>query len=454
MKQLFKDKNRRNFANQTFKTISSIKDGWLRLSSHMTNTGLGNKWSIVKYNLSNVLIVSNKLLAASDLMSGENIRYFTEPFYSDGKVNAYLSTQWRHVGGTNLDIVSLQDFINNEYKDLFQIMADSDGFVLYQVPDVVEYFEHKSTSLSIPLQKIFFGPPGTGKSTKVKQLIEQYGFEVVRTTFHPDTDYQSFVGGYKPVVVKNETNGKQEITYNYVPQAFTKAYINAHKNPDKQYLLIIEEINRGNCAQIFGDLFQCLDRNDAGCSEYEIDAEADLAKHLEQNGLSGKIQLPSNLFIYATMNTSDQSLFPMDSAFKRRWDWEYVPIDYTKAKEFTITVSDDLRYNWGVFIEKVNKQIVDVTGSEDKQLGTFFVKPVASVISLEVFKSKVLFYLWSEVFKNQLKTGDTIFHYDQEDGTSEEFTFADLFETGRDMEILPSFMQKLGVDLLDHVAAI
>lgn len=454
MKQLFKDKNRRNFANQTFKIISSIKDGWLRLSSHITNSNSGNKWSIAKYNLSNVLIISNKLLSASDLMSGDNIRYFVEPFYSDGKINAYLSTQWRHVGGTNLDIGSLQDFINNEYKDLFQIMADSDGFVLYQVPDVLEYFEHKNTPPSIPLQKIFFGPPGTGKSTKVKQLIEQYGFEVVRTTFHPDTDYQSFVGGYKPVVVKNEENGKEEITYRYAPQTFTKVYVNACQNPDKRYLLIIEEINRGNCAQIFGDLFQCLDRNDEGWSDYGIHAEADLAKHLKINGLKSEIQLPPNLFIYATMNTSDQSLFPMDSAFKRRWDWEYVPIDYDKAKEFTIIVSEQHRYNWGVFIAKVNKQIVDVTGSEDKQLGTFFVKPVAGVISLEVFKSKVLFYLWSEVFKNQLKTGDTIFHYDKEDGTSEEFTFADLFEPGRDMDILPSFMQKLGVDLLDHVAAV
>ncbi|WP_298359064.1 McrB family protein [Runella sp.] len=305
-----------------------------------------------------------------------------------------------------------------------------------------------------PLQKIFYGPPGTGKSTKVNKLIEDYGFEVVRTTFHPDIDYQSFVGGYKPVVVKNEENGKEEITYRYAPQTFTNVYVNACQNPGKRYLLIIEEINRGNCAQIFGDLFQCLDRNDAGYSEYEIDAEADLAKHLELKGLKSEIKLPPNLFIYATMNTSDQSLFPMDSAFKRRWDWEYVPIDYDKAKEFTIIVSEQHRYNWGVFIAKVNKQIVDVTGSEDKQLGTFFVKSVAGVISLEVFKSKVLFYLWSEVFKNQLKTGDTIFHYNKEDGTSEEFTFADLFEQGRDMDILPSFMQKLGVDLLDHVAAV
>lgn len=307
-----------------------------------------------------------------------------------------------------------------------------------------------TTEALIPFQKIFYGPPGTGKSTKVNQLIEQYGFEAVRTTFHPDTDYQSFVGGYKPVVVKNEIDGKQEITYEYVPQAFTKVYVDALQNPEKRYLLIIEEINRGNCAQIFGDLFQCLDRSDIG----KIHAEADLAKHLELKRLKSEIKLPSNLYIYATMNTSDQSLFPMDSAFKRRWDWEYVPIDYAKAQEFSITVSEEKRYNWGVFIAKVNKQIVEVTGSEDKQLGTFFVKPVAGVISLEVFKSKVLFYLWSEVFKNQLKTGDTIFHYDKEDGTAEEFTFAELFEPGRDMAILPSFMQKLGVDPLTNVTAV
>ncbi|TAG37420.1 MAG: hypothetical protein EAZ32_15535 [Cytophagia bacterium] len=276
--------------------------------------------------------------------------------------------------------------------------------------------EFHSESLIAPLQKILYGPPGTGKSTKIKNWISEYGFEVTRTTFHPDSDYHSFVGGYKPVVVKNEKNEKEEITYRFVPQAFTKIYVEALKNPERRYLLVIEEINRGNCAQIFGDIFQCLDRNDAGQSEYEVEADADLAHYLESLELSTRIALPPNLYLYATMNTSDQSLFPMDSAFKRRWDWEYVPIDYAKARELRIEIGEQY-YNWGDFIQKANENILTTTESEDKQMGNFFVKPDApnGTISLAAFKSKVLFYLWSEIYKNYPKATETIFQYKEED---------------------------------------
>lgn len=259
------------------------------------------------------------------------------------------------------------------------------------------------------LQKIYFGNPGSGKSYKVE--TDTKGKKVFRTTFHPDSDYSTFVGTYKP-----ESDG-YKIRYTFVPQTFTNAYIEAYKDIDTPVYLIIEEINRGNCAQIFGDLFQLLDRRNDGYSEYPINADKDLrdyirtelARHkgidpdIESEGIEdGKLRLPPNLHILATMNTSDQSLFPMDSAFKRRWDWEYVPIQYEGAtsENFTITLSGK-RFRWIDFLKAVNDRIRRVTESEDKQLGNYFIK---SDIEENEFKSKVMFYLWSEVCKDEYLT--------------------------------------------------
>lgn len=359
---------------------------------------------------------------------------------------------------------------------------------------------------------IFFGSPGTGKSFMIKDKILRGvdDNDIFRTTFHPDTDYASFVGCYKPICNsksnKNKTdytiddlaailktsyesaeiktialhsfalkyadyfNGniaqfnKKEvvvkagltedykveinkivnlfgwmkengyiaenssISYEFVPQIFTNAYIKAWKDTTKPVYLVIEEINRGNCAQIFGDLFQLLDRNDDGVSEYPIKADADLTKYLQDKlgvdheGIAdGKIKLPANLNILATMNTSDQSLFPMDSAFKRRWEWQYVPTSVTgdkkkvlkvESKEEKVLINKDqeqkilklgmYQYDWSLFLKKINKCITDATHSDDKQLGFWFVKTPkdSNVIKIETFVSKVIFYLWTDVFKD------------------------------------------------------
>lgn len=319
---LYKTKIRKDFANTVFAKITSIKNGWDRFAVYLKVSNTSKKYSIVKYALGNAVYLSDKVVDASSLLSGDNLRFFISPFYSDNQRFAYLSTEWRHVGGNNLDISRLQEFVNTEYSDLFKIEIENSEFRLLQVAEHIEYEVRKpiiALPLDISYQKILYGAPGTGKSTQIKKLIADYGFEVARTTFHPDTDYHSFVGGYKPVV-KKDSNNQDHITYGFVPQIFTKMYVKAHQNPDRNYLLVIEELNRGNCAQIFGDVFQCLDRNDSGSSEYSIEADTDLASYLEAQRLSPQISLPPNLYIYATMNTSDQSLFPMDSAFKRRWD--------------------------------------------------------------------------------------------------------------------------------------
>lgn len=266
---------------------------------------------------------------------------------------------------------------------------------------------------------------------------------VFRTTFHPDYDYASFVGCYKPSM--NDGG----IEYTFTPQVFTNAYIAAWEDTEKPVYLVIEEINRGNCAQIFGDLFQLLDRDkDTGMSQYPIQVDKDLTEYIESrlgsghSGIKdGKLCLPPNLIIYATMNTSDQSLFPMDSAFKRRWDWEYVPIDPDCPKsQFTITIGDK-EYKWSEFLKKVNERIHKLSDSEDKQMGNFFIK---HNVEVDEFKSKVMFYLWSEVCKEYEKAGSFFKNANKND---EEFTFSSLFPDNEETRaILQGFLQYLGVE--------
>ncbi|MBO4830628.1 MAG: AAA family ATPase [Fibrobacter sp.] len=331
------------------------------------------------------------------------------------------------------------------------------------------------------IQTIFFGAPGTGKSHKIdydlfkdengcpigKGIKEISEFRKFRTTFHPDYDYAQFVGAYKP---KKEGNG---ITYSFVPQVFAKAYAAAWRlqlsdETNKNVFLVIEEINRGNCAQIFGDIFQLLDRDGAGSSQYSIDADCDFAEWLKEESVlkdiwtdyerkvgEGKLKLPPNLNILATMNTSDQSLFPMDSAFKRRFDWEYVPIKYAKdddcgenwdADEFKIVIGNS-EYKWLDFLEKVNADIYDATRSEDKQMGEFFIKPKdGKTILFGDFRSKVLFYLWDSVYKDETER-QTVFHFPYGDGDDKikSVTFQSLF--GKNAEgVVNKIMENLKVE--------
>ena len=302
-----------------------------------------------------------------------------------------------------------------------------------------------------PIQKIYFGTPGGGKSHKVKTLIEdtkKAKDRYFRTTFHPDTDYASFVGSYKPIM-KGEL-----ICYEYVPQVFTLAYIAAWNDPDNEYFLDIEEINRGNCAQIFGDLFQLLDRNKKGYSEFPIQADSDLANYLlnakdeegndilsNKEGIKDKkLCLPPNLSIVATMNTSDQSLFPMDSAFKRRWDWEFVPSTFNEKDNFNITIGNK-DYKWHSFLKEANARIKQATDSEDKQMGSYFVK---TDMDEEKFKSKVMYYLWSEICKEEYKTQNNFFRYIDQDNNEQEFTFNELYDKGS-TKMLQKFMKFMNV---------
>ena len=359
-----------------------------------------------------------------------------------------------------------------------------------------EIFSYEAKKVKLPsnltLQQIYYGAPGTGKSKTIKDLT--FGESVIRTTFHPDSDYASFVGTYKPIteevtlrdcngkkVIDEETNEvvkEERIAYKFIPQAFLEAYVEAWKKlgSSKKQFLIIEEINRGNCAQIFGDLFQLLDRNEYGFSDYPIVADKDMQKYLEKefagweitnkdeiNQLYGeanmvnlimkgeRLVLPSNLYIWATMNTSDQSLFPIDSAFKRRWDWKYVPIREGRDKETNAPLNwyintGDKQYKWWSFISKVNELIGSLTNSEDKKLGYFFCKAKDGEIDADLFVSKVIFYLWNDVFKD--------YGFDDKDFQDEEgkiLSFDRFYEdkngkTNVDIAIVEQFLENLGVE--------
>ena len=307
-------------------------------------------------------------------------------------------------------------------------------------------FPQRSKIIIDPLQRIYYGAPGTGKSNEIKLMTGNGTFSknyTLRTTFHPDSDYSSFVGAYKPI-----WNG-EKIIYVFRPQSFLRAYIEAWKHPEHNVALVIEEINRGNCAQIFGDIFQLLDRERTGLSKYPIEADIDMQNYLKgefanidsiynedqikaidkyyanhydtafediKNGII--LTLPKNLSLLATMNTSDQSLFPMDSAFKRRWEWQYMPIVegvIEKGVKLNWKIKLDNKYkyiDWWQFLKRINAIISDLTTSEDKQLGYFFCQPNEFVnsnheadekedlITAKYFVDKVIFYLWNDVFKD------------------------------------------------------
>lgn len=387
---------------------------------------------------------------------------------------------------------SLEIFANNIneiYGDKYLIEIDNNSYRLYELDSRtneqnidVKKIEDKDKSLKFgdftPRQIIYYGAPGTGKSHTIKKEEDEGKITCIRTTFHPDSDYATFVGCYKPHKIKDS----QCLTYEFVEQAFLEAYKQAWMNPEKEIALVIEEINRGNCAQVFGDIFQLLDRSDDGWSTYPIKADTDIAEHLKglriqgytasmnkRFGLDkegkdrypdrdwfGFMALPPNMSILATMNTSDQSLFPIDSAFKRRWDWKYIKIKKGKKENgeelgWNIQIKDangepvkiideNTTLSWWNFIQKVNEIIASMTSSADKQLGYFFCKPSEkanetdekpTIITADTLVGKVIFYLWNDVFKDYGFEDASLFTYQEEKNgkkTEKDLAFADFYD--------------------------
>ena len=512
--------------NSDFKATLSERGGFITFS----NSGRRGGSKFFQIGLDNILQTLKDILI--NIETFKNLTEYDETswrnngseYFSDSVANANSTVQTKPLFSTLSKVINWAnqprlDSIDSDAK----ICLDKDTLetTIAKLEIVADSFR---PSVMIPhdtcndtcRQIIFYGAPGTGKSYKIKVQLEGVSKEnIFRTTFHPDSDYSTFVGAYKPTMEKpidkiyakgeliskltemkeggvtyspqkfgakywrslkqlnlsdkkdilqacgmsdNYTvefdkgmavgeeylacSNESRIIYSFVPQAFLNAYIQAYKKSEEKVYLIIEEINRGNCAQIFGDLFQLLDRDVNGKSEYGIKADADLKSFLEEElgednpGIKdGELCLPSNLYIYATMNTSDQSLFPIDTAFKRRWDWEYEPIKY-KNTDWKIVI-DGTEYSWTSFQRKVNDKILSATSSEDKMLGDYFVNPSDGIITDKVLLNKILFYLWNDVCKDG--EGD-IFKV----GETEDISFSELYgENGT--KTLKKLMSYLGV---------
>ena len=444
---------------------NSLKIQRFRANDLVDNGGkqfeLGRSWcdDFFEFNRDDTEVVINltfkSLCNEYEKYTNKNIELKLSGVSTRGDRKAYVNGENGRSQIKDFFIKDLQLTVENNSEDYFGVYKSNLGeYYLYFIPrplyeNFIKMFTSLATNVSVQastdksnsqkgvLQQIFYGAPGTGKSHTIKEETKEE--DVIRITFHPDTDYSSFVGAYKPTTallpicdelgqpmkIGSTVLHKEQIVYEFVAQSFLQAYVNAWKKydkDDKQYL-VIEEINRGNCAQIFGDLFQLLDRNDYGFSDYPIKADADMKRQLQKafaglaieqsdkinaiyegkdivsQVLNGDILLlPNNLYIWATMNTSDQSLFPIDSAFKRRWDWTYMPI--SNAEKHWVIGVDGNNYDWWQFLEKINEKIGSTTNSEDKKLGYFFCKAQNGIISAKAFVGKVIFYLWNDVFKD------------------------------------------------------
>lgn len=407
------DKKLRTILNNTFKFIlknfgeEKVLEGFEIKDSKIEERPYKGL-TLPKYFGFEVLVgMFNEAQNSETLKSSGTLRFIDDEISVNNNTHSYFTSQWNENNGRGLSLVNFNHLLNDISNNTLEIINDSGIFKL------IQKINSKTNSLlKETKQIIYFGAPGTGKSYKVDNEIKDLDTKFYeRLTFHPEYDNASFVGGYKPV---SEKDGG--ISYKFVPQAFTNIYTEAWLDQDNQYYLVIEEINRGNCAEIFGDIFQLLDRN----SNYTVSPSEELKKHLieklgneNHEGIAKGLKLPPNLTIYATMNTSDQSLFPMDSAFKRRWEWEYVPINYEELNDdgksnesfhYKVFLDDEkVKYfNWIDFIKKVNEVIeANENLGMDKCIGNYFIKSESKEIAINEFVNKVIFYLWNDVFKDE-----------------------------------------------------
>lgn len=360
---------------------------------------------------------------------------------------------------TSKSVESYINCMNRLYSSFINIKKHSSIFEINSVVEILDYFEQlkdqpdfndidksigkRSGSNGIkqyikylritdkPCNRIVFGAPGTGKSFLLKEEEIRFisnGWNVERVTFHPDYSYASFVGCYKPVPDKDD-QGNKVITYKYVPGPFIRCLKKAYAHPNQNVLLIIEEINRANVAAVFGDVFQLLDREKNGESTYPINASEDLKDYLRteyeddedkiHTDIKNKTQwlskliIPSNMYIWATMNSADQGVFPMDTAFKRRWEFEYIGINDGEEGiadyKYNIGKGDDAReVNWNELRKAINEQLIRFNVNEDKLMGPYFIKTddldKGTEDFIKVFKNKVIMYLFEDAAKQKRKS--------------------------------------------------
>lgn len=323
-----------------------------------------------------------------------------------------------------------------EYEYLSPLIKDKQNTVLF-IKTMEDEIKVNNLKIDKAHQRIFFGAPGTGKSYELnKQAQTFFGDNYERVTFHPNYMYGNFVGAFKPFpkVLKNidgtikkdeDGNIQETIIYDYIPGILIKQLVKALKNPDENYLILIEEINRANVAAVFGDFFQLLDRKSDGDSEYVISTSKELQEYFNKEFLEDnlnedvkqklgqnfeRIYLPKNLFIWATMNSADQGVLPMDTAFRRRWDFEYLGIDSIveenklEFEKYKFKINSTEIVSWDNFRRELNKKLSALNIPEDKLIGPYFVSKAnledTNLDKLtETIKNKVLMYLYEDAAK-------------------------------------------------------
>ena len=437
-------KNEQNQAEET-KTHNSL-DSKCMQSIFYGSPGTGKSWT-VQHNV---------------LKDVKEDYIFRTTFHPDTDYSAFVGC-YKPIK-TNVEktrrVLSAEDLAAIYVRDVVPTEHLKTGHIEPRIKFGIEYCEYFGGSL--------------GKYD-INNVLELAGIELATGCIEDRVGMTYVKYGVSVGLKLNAQKNTGTITYDFVPQVFTEAYIKAWQNPTEQVYLVIEEINRGNCAQIFGDLFQLLDRK-KGVSEYPVKAETALAEYLSDvlegdaaEGIrDGKLRLPANLNIIATMNTSDQSLFPMDSAFKRRWDWKYIPTtppvdksrtmelsfkDKTTTKYGTTIDAGDYEYDWTEFLEKINEKIQNATHSDDKQLGFWFVKTEegAEEITISSFVSKVVFYLWNDVFKDMGAKDSNPFTI-KVDGKNVVMPFNSFFEMNsfgqivENIGVLHTFLRNVGVE--------
>ena len=440
----FASKKRYVLPGQSFKSSSTLPSS--KQTIFYGSPGTGKSWTV-----------------QNDILEGVKDEFiFRTTFHPDTDYSAFVGC-YKPVKTKAINtgrILSAEDLAAIYVRDVVPTEHLKTGHIEPRIKFGIEYCEYFGGSL--------------GKYD-INSVLELAGIELA-TGCLEDRVGMTYVKYGVSVGLKLDTSKNSgAITYDFVPQVFTEAYVKAWQNQAEQVYLVIEEINRGNCAQIFGDLFQLLDRK-KGVSEYPVKAETALAQYLSdilvgdgaQGIKDGKLTLPANLNIIATMNTSDQSLFPMDSAFKRRWDWKYIPTTPPADKSRTMELSfknktttkygttidaGDYEYDWTEFLEKINEKIQNATHSDDKQLGFWFVKTEegAEEITISSFVSKVVFYLWNDVFKDMGAKDSNPFTI-KVDGKNVVMSFNSFFEMNslgqivENIGVLHTFLRNVGVE--------
>jgi hypothetical protein len=377
------------------------------------------------FNTSSIFKLSDTLLSQDDLTSAGTLRYFVEPLtFIDGTgLYVYLTTQWTNTEGDEwkLSFEKLKSIFEEKYPQ-FSIVEESGLFKL-----MTKSSQQESAHIPAAMHAsnvIYYGAPGTGKSHTINEsIVEEY---TVRTVFHADTQNSDFLGCLKPKMQGND------IRYEFRSGPFTDAVIKALQEPSKQHWLVIEEINRAPAAAVFGEIFQLLDREPSGESTYSINlSDLDMIQYIEKETGKvldkGMLKIPSNLSLFATMNSSDQAVMPLDTAFKRRWNFRYIPLDFDNS--YTVSgkacsdgalyiqdeasigdASQERKISWKNFAIAINNILTENGIPEDKHLGPFFLSDneLTDKNRNESLTGKLFMYLWDDVLRHGMS--DLVFN--------------------------------------------